>query len=376
MKRGKPDFWLILVIFMLVGFGLIMVFSTSYYKGLVDYQNSYYFFQKQLMFTGVGFLAFFIAINIPYTFYRKHIGKFLLITVPLLISVFFLAREINGSQRWLVFGPVSVQPSEIAKIVMIIYTASIMVKKQSVMNQFSKALFPPLVVIGLICGLLLAQPHYSGMMIVLTTCLAIIFCSGARVRHLFGMFATIIPIALGVLFIRDYRIDRIMAIWDPFKYALSEGMQTVYSLYAIGPGGLLGAGLGNSIQKLDYLPEAHTDFIFSIIAEELGFIGGLFMILLFLTLIIRGILIAARAPDQFGTLLGVGIVTLIGIEAIFNLGVVTALLPATGIPLPFISYGGSALIIKLFAMGMLLNISRYSSKKANTKTVKETPVNA
>ncbi|MDQ0416284.1 cell division protein FtsW [Croceifilum oryzae] len=377
MKRGKPDFWLILVIFLLVGFGLIMVFSTSYYKGLVDYQNSYYFFQKQLMFTGVGFLAFFIAINIPYTFYRKHIGKFLLLTVPLLISVFFLAKEINGSQRWLVLGPISVQPSEIAKIVMIIYTASIMVKKQSVINQFSKALFPPLVVIGFICGLLLAQPHYSGMMIILTTCLAIIFCSGARVRHLFGMFATIIPVALAVLFIKDYRIDRIMAIADPFKYALSEGMQTVYSLYAIGPGGLTGAGLGNSIQKLDYLPEAHTDFIFSIIAEELGFIGGLFMILLFLTLIIRGILIAARAPDQFGTLLGVGIVTLIGIEAVFNLGVVTALLPATGIPLPFISYGGSALIIKLFAMGMLLNISRYSqSKKANTNTVKKTPINA
>ncbi|TCP65416.1 putative lipid II flippase FtsW [Baia soyae] len=376
MKRRKPDFWLILVIFLLVGFGLIMVFSTSYYKGLVDYQNSYYFFQKQLIFTGVGFLAFFIAINIPYTFYRKHIGKFLLLTVPLLISVFFLAKEINGSQRWLVFGPISVQPSEIAKIVMIIYTASIMVKKQSVMNQFSKALFPPLVVIGFICGLLLAQPHYSGMMIVLTTCLAIIFCSGARVRHLFGMFATIIPVALGVLFIKDYRIDRIIAIWDPFKYALSEGMQTVYSLYAIGPGGLTGAGLGNSIQKLDYLPEAHTDFIFSIIAEELGFVGGLFMILLFLTLIVRGILIAARAPDQFGTLLGVGIVTLIGIEAVFNLGVVTALLPATGIPLPFISYGGSALIIKLFAMGMLLNISRYSQpKKANTNTAKETPIN-
>lgn len=371
MKRGKPDFWLILVIFLLVGYGLIMVFSTSYYKGLVDYQNSYYFFQKQLTFTGLGFIAFFIAINIPYHFYRKHVGKLLFVCFLLLLSVFFLADEVNGAKRWLELGPISVQPSEITKIVMIIYTASIMVKKQSVMNQFSKALFPPLVVIGIICGLLLLEPHYSGMMIILTTCLAIIFCSGAKMRHLFGMFGTVVPLALGVLFLGDYRIDRLNALWDPFQYALKEGYQTIYSLYAIGPGGLTGAGLGNSIQKLDYLPEAHTDFIFSILAEELGFIGGLFMIFLFLVLIIRGVMIAAKAPDQFGTLLGAGIVSLIGIEAVFNLGVVTALLPVTGVPLPFISYGGSALLIKLFAVGMLLNISRYSISKKVGKTTKE-----
>lgn len=367
MKRGKPDFWLILVTFFLVGYGLVMVFSTSYYKGLIDYQNSYYFFKKQLIFTGVGMVLFFLVINIPYTFYRKHIGKLLLFSMISLITVLLLADEINGAKRWLELGPLSLQPSEFVKIVMVIYTASIMVKKQHVLDHFQKSILPPLCVIMIICLFLLFQPHYSAIVIIVSTCAIIIFCAGVRWKHI-GIATVIgIPLMIGALLLGDYRIERLITAQDPFKYAQDSGFQAVYSLYAIGPGGLTGAGLGNSIQKMNYLPEAHTDFIFSIIAEELGFIGGLFLIALFLVLIIRGIRVATQAPDPFGTLLAIGLVSLIGIEVIFNMGVVTALLPVTGVPLPFISYGGSALLFKLVAVGILINISRYGQRTAVSK---------
>lgn len=374
MTRTKPDYWIILVTFLLLGFGLIMVFSTSYYIGLTDFNDTYYFFRKQLIFAGIGLLCFFFISNIPYTFYRKYVGIILLTCITLLLTVLFLAESVNGAKRWIDVGFTSFQPSEFVKLGMIIYTASIMVKKQPVLGQFKRAIIPPFTVIGMICILLVLEPHYSAIIIIFSTCLSIIFCAGAKLRHLSLVMLSGLPILAAILFLADYRVDRLESLFNPWKTQHDQGYQLLQSLFAIGPGGLTGNGLGNSIQKLAYLPEAHTDFIFSIIGEELGFLGGATVIVLFITLIVRGVIISVQAPDQFGTLLGIGIISLIAIETIFNLGVVTGLLPVTGIPLPFISYGGSALVIKCIEVGILLNISRYRIQKK--KALHPTPLKA
>jgi cell division protein FtsW len=369
MQRTKPDFWLILLSFILVGYGLVMVFSTSYYKGILDYQNAYYFFNKQLIFAGIGLVLFFIFSNIPYHWYRKHVGKLLLLSLLMLFFVLIFADETNGARRWIKIGSFTFQPSEFVKIVLIVYTASIMVKKQEVLHNFKKTILPPLTVITIFSGLLVIQPHYSATIIIFSTCMIIIFCGGAKLRQLFLLIIAGIPVLVGVLFLDQYRINRVMALFNPFSDPQNHGYQVIYSLYAIGPGGITGVGLGKSIQKMAYLPEAHTDFIFSIIAEELGFIGAGTLIILFTIYVIRGVRISLRARDLFGTLLGIGIVSLFAIQVVFNLGVVTALLPVTGVPLPFISYGGSSLMFQLIATGILLNISRYQAVR-NKSAVK------
>lgn len=368
-KHGKPDFWLILITFLLFGFGLVMVFSTSYYKGLTEYQDSYYFFKKQLSFGVVGLILFFIVSNIHYSVYRKHVGFITLFSLLSLVIVLIpgIGESRNGAQRWLDLGFFSFQPSEYVKIGLVIYTASIMVKKQEVIDQFRRSVIPPLVVIGLFGFLLYHQPHFSAIVIIFGTCLTMIYCSGVRIKPLITLLLITLPILVVVMLFADYRIDRVFTLLDPLSDPKGSGYQISNSLMAIGPGGLTGAGLGNSIQKMDYLPEAHTDFIFSIIAEEMGFIGSAILICLYILLVFRGVIISLQAPDQFGTLLGIGIVTLISLEALFNLGVVTALLPVTGVPLPLISYGGTALMIKLFSLGILLNISRYRIKKTTQK---------
>ncbi|MFC7440584.1 putative lipid II flippase FtsW [Laceyella putida] len=366
MKRGKPDFWLILITFALLGFGLIMVFSASYFKGYVDLQDSYYFFKKQLLFGLLGLVFFFVISNIPYQLYRKYVGIILIVSLLFLLSVLLFGEVRNGARRWINIGFMDFQPSELVKLGMIIYTASIMVKKQPVLDNFKRALMPPLIVIGLVASLLVMEPHFSATVIIIATCFIIIYCAGARLKHLSLLLLSGVPVLVLVMLTSDYRIERLHTLLNPLSNPNDEGYQIMQSLIAIGPGGLTGVGLGESIQKLAYLPEAHTDFIFSIISEELGFIGGSFVILLFILFIVRGVLIALQAPDQFGTLLGIGIVTIMAVEAIFNLGVVTAMLPVTGVPLPLISYGGTALIIKLIGLGILLNISRYRTRKEKT----------
>lgn len=359
MQQGKPDYWLIFITFLLTGFGLVMVFSTSYYKGIIDHKDPYFYFTKQLLAAGIGILFYFLISNIPYTWYRQHIGKLLLITLVLLMCVLILAEDINGAKRWLDIGGISFQPSELAKLTMVLYTASIMVKKQNVIEQFHRSVLPPLLIISLVSILLILEPHFSVTLIILGCSLIIMYVGGVPLRYFFFLALIGLPALIGLLFLDDYRAERITTMINPFSDPLGKGLQTVYSLYAIGPGGITGVGLGNSMQKLAYLPEAHNDFIFSIVAEELGFLGSGFLILLFFLFFYRGIRIAIQAPDQFGTLLSIGIVSLFCIQVIFNLAVVTALLPVTGVPLPFISYGGTSLMINLITCGILLNISRY-----------------
>lgn len=349
------------IIFLLTGFGLVMVFSASYYDGLVKHGDSYYYFKRQLVWALGSVLLFFVISNIPYTIYRKHVGVILLGSLVLLALVFIpeLGMNINGASRWIQLGPISFQPSELAKLGAIIYTASIMVKKQERLHQFKQGLFPPLIVLGIFCGLIVLQPHFSSTVILLGSCLTVIFCAGARLKHLLLLGAAGIPFFVWIMTSEDYRVMRLLIFRDPWKDPSGDGFQTIQSLFAIGPGGLLGKGLGNSIQKLAYLPMSQTDFIFAIIAEELGFIGGSLLILLYIAFVIRGVRIALQAPDSFGMFLGIGIVTMFSLQTLFNLGVVTAMLPVTGVPLPFISYGGSSLLMCMLAAGILLNISRH-----------------
>lgn len=360
MVRQKPDYWLIFITFLLVAYGLVMVFSTSYYKGIIDHNDAYFYFTKQLIAAMIGIFCFFVVSNIPYHWYRKHIGKFLLLSFILLIGVLLFGSRLNGAQRWLEIGGISFQPSELLKMTMILYTASIMVKKQPVIQQFHRSVLPPIIIITLVCFLLIKQPHFSVTIIILSCSLLIMFVAGIPGRY-FGLLALMgIPILLGILYMEDYRVARLSI--DPFSDPLGKGMQTIYSLIAIGPGGITGVGIGNSMQKLAYLPEAHNDFIFSVLAEELGFLGGSFLIFLFIAFLYRGMRIAVQAPDQFGTLVSVGIISLFCIQVILNLSVVTALIPVTGVPLPLISYGGTSLVIHLIMLGILLNISRHRIK--------------
>ncbi|SFS81500.1 putative lipid II flippase FtsW [Marininema halotolerans] len=361
--RGKPDFWMMFIIFLLTGFGLVMVFSSSYYEGLTRHHDSYFFFKKQLSWSFVALVMFFIMSNIPYTIYQKKVGLILAISVFLLLLVYIpaLSISLNGARRWLQLGPVGFQPSEIAKIAAVIYTAAIMTKKQNQLDHFSRGLLPPIIVLSFISALIVFEPHFSSIVILLISCMTIIFVAGARVKHLLLLASTGIPFLIYIMLLQPYRIKRWAAVYDPWKNPSSDGHQIIQSLFAIGPGGLFGKGLGNSIQKLAYLPMAQTDFIFSIIAEELGFLGGLLLVTLYVAFILRGIRIAVRAPDLFGHLLGIGIITMFATQTLLNLGVVTAMLPPTGIPLPFISYGGTSLVICMMAAGILMNISRYQT---------------
>lgn len=369
MSRGKPDFWMMLIIFLLVGFGLVMVFSASYYDGLIKHDDAYYYFKRQLIWAIGAIFLFFLFSNIPYTLYRQHVGSILLGSLVILGLVFVpgVGETVNGASRWVQLGPIGFQPSELAKLGAVIYTASIMVKKQEMLHSFRRGLLPPLIVIGLICSLIVLEPHFSSTVILIGSCLTIIYCAGARVKHLLLLASAGLPVLVWVMMFERYRLERLLIFTDPWKDQTGSGYQTIQSLFAIGPGGLIGKGLGNSIQKLAYLPMPQTDFIFAVIAEELGFLGGAFLIGLLIAFVIRGIRIALKAPDQFGVLLGIGIVTMFALQAILNLGVVTALLPVTGVPLPFISYGGSSLMISMSAAGILLNLSRYHTLPARNR---------
>src|SRR5699024_9500906 len=298
-------FWMMLIIFLLVGFGLVMVFSASYYDGLIKHDDAYYYFKRQLIWAIGAIFLFFLFSNIPYTLYRQHVGSILLGSLVVLGLVFVpgVGETVNGASRWVQLGPIGFQPSELAKLGAVIYTASIMVKKQEMLHSFRRGLLPPLIVIGLICSLIVLEPHFSSTVILIGSCLTIIYCAGARVKHLLLLASAGLPVLVWVMMFERYRLERLLIFTDPWKDQTGSGYQTIQSLFAIGPGGLIGKGLGNSIQKLAYLPMPQTDFIFAVIAEELGFLGGAFLIGLLIAFVIRGIRIALKAPDQFGVLL-------------------------------------------------------------------------
>jgi cell division protein FtsW len=359
--RKNPDLLIIVSTLLLLGIGIVMIYSASAVLAQ-KFGDPFYFVKRQLLWASVGLIMMYVMMNYDYRKLKQYAKPGLLICILLLIAVIIpgVGQVRNGSRAWLGIGSMGIQPSEFAKLGMIVFFAYWLEKYQARIQEFRRGLLPPLLIVVGIVGLIMLEPDLGQSAVIMGTAILIIFAAGARFKHLAGLASLGIP-AFGVLVaVAPYRLMRIFAFLDPWAYERTEGYQIIQSLFAIGPGGLLGLGLGRSRQKFLYLPEPQTDFIFAILSEELGFLGGATVILLFLLLVWRGVRTAITAPDTFGSLLAVGITGMIAVQVIINIGVVTGSMPATGITLPFISFGGSSLMLMLTCVGILLNISRYA----------------
>ena len=357
------DYTLIITVLLLLTVGLIMVLSASSPTSLSESGNSYKYFIKQGIFAVVGLIAMTFISNIDYRFYKKFYKVAYIIAIILLAAVLVFGKTINNAKRWIyVTDSLSFQPSELVKFCMIVFYAGILTKDREELEFFTKGWIKHLAMLIPIIGLLIIEPHLSASVVIVSIVGIMMIIAGCKLWQIIVPgFAIGIPLA-GIAIWKipkfAHAVKRITTFIDPWQDKLGAGYQVIQSLYAIGSGGLFGAGLGQSKQKYLYLPEPQNDFIFSVLAEELGFIGCIFVITLFAIFIWRGILIAMRAPDMFGSLVATGITGMIGIQVIINIAVVTSSMPATGMPLPFFSYGGTALVILLCEIGVLLNISR------------------
>lgn len=357
------DYTLIITVLLLLTIGLIMVLSASSPTSLSESGNSYKYFIKQGIFAIAGLVAMTFISNIDYRFYKKFYKIAYIIAIILLAAVLIFGKTINNAKRWIyVTDSLSFQPSELVKFCMIVFYAGILTKDRDELKFFIKGWIKHLAMLIPIIGLLIIEPHLSASVVIIAIVGIMMVIAGCKLWQIIVPGFTIgIPLA-GIAIWKipkfAHAVKRITTFIDPWQDKLGDGYQVIQSLYAIGSGGLFGAGLGQSKQKYLYLPEPQNDFIFSVLAEELGFIGCVFVIILFAIFIWRGILIAMRAPDMFGSLVATGITGMIGIQVIINIAVVTSSMPATGMPLPFFSYGGTALVILLCQIGVLLNISR------------------
>lgn len=340
------DFTLLITILLLLSIGLIMVLSASSPSALSESGNSYSYFSKQLIFAVIGIFAMLFLSKIDYRFYQKFYKHAWVVAFILLALVLVAGKTVNGAKRWIfVTETLSVQPSELVKLLMIIFYAGVLVKNRDTLDKYFKGFIKSMILLAPIIGLLLLEPHFSASIVIIGICSIMMIMAGCKLKH-FLLTGGIVGVpALIFLIIKEpYRLQRVVTFLDPWKYATDEGWQVIQSLYAIGSGGLFGVGLGESKQKFLYIPEPHNDFIFSILGEELGFIGCAVVLILFAIFIWRGVLIAMRAPDMFGSLVAIGITALVAIQVIINVAVVTSSMPATGMPLPFFSYRRNSII--------------------------------
>lgn len=334
------DFTLVITILLLLGIGLVMVLSASSPSALSESGNSYAYFSKQLIFAILGIIAMIFISKIDYRFYQKFYKHAWWISLLLLAAVILIGREVNGAKRWIyITETLSVQPSEGVKFFMIVFYAGILVKNRDHLKLYGKGLVKHFVFLIPIIGLLLLEPHLSASVVIIGIVCIMMITAGCKFKHflLTGLSVGVPGLAL-LIAIEPYRLKRFVTFLDPWQDITGDGWQVIQSLYAIGSGGLFGVGLGDSKQKYLYIPEPHNDFIFSILSEELGFIGCTVVLILFAIFIWRGILIAMKAPDMFGSLIAMGITALVAIQVIINVAVVTSSMPATGMPLPFFSY--------------------------------------
>lgn len=363
--NNPVDFTLVIVILLLLSLGLIMLLSASSPSALSESGNSYSYFFKQAIFAVAGLFMMWFISKIDYRFYKKYYILAYAIAIISLAAVLVIGRTVNGAKRWIYLtDALSIQPSEIAKFLMIVFYAAILTKNRDKLEKYKNGFLFHIVLILPIIGLLILEPHLSASIVIIGIISIMMIVGGCKFWHFLVTGITAgIPLLILVIVKEPYRLQRVITFLDPWKDATGDGWQVIQSLYAIGSGGLFGAGLGESKQKYLYIPEPHNDFIFSILSEELGFIGCAIVLILFAIFIWRGILIAMKAPDMFGSLIAVGITAQVGIQVIINIAVVTSSMPATGMPLPFFSYGGSALFILLCEMGVLLNISKAGAKR-------------
>lgn len=363
MRKREYDFWILFTVIVLLAMGAIMVFSASSYSAQFYHNNKYHFFFRQLLWSSLGVICMLIVSNIDYHRIAKISPILLVISTVMLALVLVpgIGHVSNDARRWFNLGFTTFQPSEITKMAMILFLSFSLSKNNDKLKYFFKGLLPYLLLIGVTDALLYFEPHMSAIILITLVSIIILFCAGAKILH---FVAIGIPALAGgwVLIMKmEYRVDRIIAFLDPFKYAQDEGFQVVNSLYAIASGSVFGRGLGRSLQKNLYLPEPHNDFIFSILCEELGFIGAATVIILFMLFIWRGLKVAMNAADMLGSLIAVGITSLVALETIINIAVVTSTIPTTGMPLPFFSYGGTSTVFLLISIGILLNISKGST---------------
>lgn len=375
--NNSVDFTLLITVLLLLAIGLVMVLSASSPKSLQETgNNSYTYFVRQLFFAVLGVFAMWFISKIDYRIYQKFYVWAWIASIILLILVLAIGTESHGAKRWIDLKITTFQPSELVKFFMIIFYAGILVRNRDNLGKFWKGLVFHILFLLPIIGLLILEPHVSTSMVIIITCFVMMIMAGCKfwqflvsgvvVGGIGGVGVTALYFISEKFALKfQYIVTRVTTFMDPWKDATGDGWQVIQSLYAIGSGGLFGSGLGESKQKYLYLPEPHNDFIFSVLAEELGFVGCLVVFILFAIFIWRGVLIAMKAPDMFGSLVAIGITTLVGIQAIINVAVVTSSMPATGMQLPFFSYGGTALFLLLCEVGVLLSISRASNKNSN-----------
>jgi cell division protein FtsW len=356
------DYTILIPVFLLTALGLVIVYSASSHLAAHRLGDSYFYFKRQGLFCITGLILMMLTKQVPCSWYVKLAYPLIAVSFCLLILLLIpgLAADIGGASRWFRFAGFSFQPSEFAKFSLAIYLAYSMSKKGSQMESFSKGLLPHMLIAGVFVLLIVLQPDLGTALIIGCWMSILLFVAGARMVQLLVGFIAASPIVVWLIMNAEYRIKRWWAFMNPWDDPQGIGFQIVHSFLAFGSGGIFGVGLGNSKQKLFYLPEPHTDFIFSILAEELGFIGVSAVIILFGVLIARGIKVGLNAKDLYSTYLALALTSLLALQVLVNLGVVMGLMPTKGLTLPFVSYGGSSLLINLLAMGILLNISSRS----------------
>lgn len=362
--EGKIDKPFFLMTMTLLIFGLIMLFSASYANAYYYKHDSYYYIKRQMVFAIIGVVAMLVASHFNYKILKYLAVPLWIVSLALLVLTYFMPSS-NGARRWIYIGKLfSFQPSEIAKFALIVLISKFISQKQDKIKSFKEGTVPLLCIMMSVAVLTLFQPHMSGTILVGIICLTIMFVGGANIKHLVVMALSAGSLLIMAVMVKpdifNHVINRIQFFLNPWLDSQGKGYQIIQSLLAIGSGGLMGVGFGESVQKYAYLPEVQNDFVFPIIAEELGFVGASIVIILFALLIWRGFYIAMRTKDRFGSLICVGITTQIGIQAFLNIAVVTKTVPNTGISLPFFSYGGTSLVIMLAQVGVLLAISRKS----------------
>lgn len=359
-NKRPMDFVILITVIILVCFGIIMVYDSSYYYAEIRLGNAMYYFNKQIIGAILGFAAMIFFSFFDYRKLRKFKYPGIVISIAMLGAVLFMSSKL-GASRWLDIAGISVQPSEIAKFALILFLAD-SISKNRKMNTLKYGIIPYVLLLGVICGLIILQPNFSMVVNLCLLTFVMLFVGGARGRDLTLLGGAGVAAGVALIAVAPYRMKRFLIFLDPFEDPLGDGFQLVQSLYAVGAGGLFGVGLGNGHQKYLYLLYSESDFIFSIIVEELGLIGAIVVLIVFAVLIYRGVKVALTCPDMFGTLLATGIIGTIGIQTAIHVAVVTGSIPPTGLTLPFISAGSSSLIMCMASIGILLNISKHTTK--------------
>ena len=361
----KSDRVLFIATILLVGLSVVMVYSASAVVMMEKFQRPYLFLTKQAMWAAMGIVVLGVVMRVDYHSYRKPMLIWVCLgCVALALVAVLFSPPVNNARRWFAIGGLGIQPSELAKLAAIFFIADTLERRMHRINEVNYALLPIAVVVGGIVGLILLEPDFGTSMSLLLIAAVMVFAAGINYRYIAGVVLCALPAVAFLVMGTAYRRQRVLTFLDPWRDPLGAGFQIIQSLIAVGTGGVWGRGLMNGVQKLFYLPEPHTDFIYAVIAEELGLIGATVVLICFCVITWRGLRIALRAPDSFGSFLALGLTTMVAAQAFFNISVVLGLLPTKGIPLPFVSAGGSSLLINLVGMGILLNVSQHASSGA------------